>query len=216
MFIIGGITETFAYALEEKLVDLYNKQLCNKIRGGHGSKSGLKVSKNTRQKIRVANTGKKHSTATKEKIKQARKNQVIPRGVDSPNYGRKHTASEIAARCKIKLDLNFVAYHIWAYEISGLSMAQYTKSMPFTTGTLADWRVRYSQFRSVENKAGPNKQNKKRKDCPKYSRDFKMTAVKLFLKSGLTQKAFANILDIPRASLNNFIREARDLNHASC
>lgn len=213
MFIAGGLSEKFAYALEERLVDLYSNP-ANKMRGGLGGKSGRVLSRPTREKIRAANTGKTPTAETKAKISKSNKEYYTlnppQKGSGHFNYGRKHCLSEQDSRLGPKLDLNFIAYHMWAYEISGLSLFEYVKNKPFTFGAFSDWRSK--RFSYLANPIVIKIAKKPRKQM--YSPNFIKVAIKLFLKSGLTQLAFASQLGIPRGTLNGFLIKARDLRHS--
>jgi DNA-binding transcriptional regulator YiaG len=127
--------------------------------------------------------------------------------------GSRKATSALDKKLGIKVDLNFVAYHMWAYEISGLSLAEYVKNKPFTFGAFSDWRSRrFKHLSNCNNKAGPSKLNKKRHQF-KYRLEFIATTIKLFKKSKLSQQNFANTLGIPRTTLNKFIISAHDPNH---
>jgi hypothetical protein len=201
MFILGGITEDFAYALENKLVDLYWTQLTNKMRGGVGGKSGRKVSDRVKQILKSKNSGK-----TQAKISAALKAHfaLSPalKGELNHNFGKTHSYPLNHSKRKIKTNLNFVAYHMWAYEISGLSMAEYVKNKPFTFGTFSDWR--FKRFRHLT--TAITSVIKKRPKPSKYSLEFKQLAIRLYKKSKLSQEAFSFILGIPRSTLNGFIQ----------
>ena len=73
--------------------DGYNSTL-----GGNGSR-GYKHNENSIQKIKISQTGKKHSEQTKEKMKESHKGLFLGNkhplygkiGEDSPRYGQKHS-----------------------------------------------------------------------------------------------------------------------------
>jgi hypothetical protein len=209
MIISGGLTESFAYALEHLLVKLYRKKLCNARDGGLGNMAGAKHSETTKARLRQVNLGKQCPQKTKAKISLALKRHFTRcpqlKGSKHFNYGRKHTVPVGSPRRQTKVDLDFVAYHIWAYEISGLSAADYAVGKPFTKATLVEWRGRrFKQFATKKPKP-----TRKHKANPKYCSEFTQTAVRMFGKSDMTQAVFANYLGIPRSTLNQFIQNAR-------
>jgi len=77
-----NLTEVGAFALERRMIRWYGRKdlgtgiLHNRTDGGEGS-SGLVLLDSTKQKIREANLGKKHSNKTKQKMADARSGKPI-------------------------------------------------------------------------------------------------------------------------------------------
>lgn len=104
--LIEDLTEKEAFSKEEKLISYYGKVsdggcLVNYTNGGEGT-SGVKRTEEWKEKIRIANTGKKASAETKSKMSKSKLGKI---GKDCPNSkpviveGKRFDSAQDAAKC---------------------------------------------------------------------------------------------------------------------
>ena len=116
-----NLTEQEAKDMEIKLISEYNttnREIGYNITLGGESGNGIILSKESREKISIANKGHPTSQETRDKISKANKGRIGLRGRDSPNYGRRATEET-----KLKLSISH----------SGENHRLYGKSQPKET-----------------------------------------------------------------------------------
>ena len=92
--IYAGLDEEFAFFLEEELIAKFGRKqlgtgpLLNKTDGGEGGK-GAVLSDETRNKLKMAWLGKKHSAEAKAKMSRHVKSDEHRRNLSKANKGRK-------------------------------------------------------------------------------------------------------------------------------